>query len=223
MRTMADSVTAADLPAGFDLYAGYVNGLYANMAQIERRFPHSKVIGISVTIANNGTVLDVETGDATPSQAPSWVAMRRQAGIIPWVYCSESVWPQVQQAFSAQGIAPPLYWIAAYPGPGPVLYPGSIAHQWKDVGPYDESVLADFIPGIDTVLPPPEPEEEEMQIFAVNSTKAGFIIASDLTSKVPVPGADNATLRNSGLYLIMDGQDGRPQLSDGLINAIPNA
>ena len=218
---MADSVTAADLPVGYDFYAGYVNGLYANMAQIERRFPDSKVIGISVTVANNGTVLDVEKGDATPAQAPAWVQMRRQAGIIPWVYCSESVWPAVQQAFSAQGIAPPLYWIAAYPGPGPVLYPGSIAHQWADQGLYDESVVADFIPGIDTVSP--APKEEDMQIFAVNSAKAGFVVASDLSSKTGVPGADNATLRDSGLYVIMDGVAGRPQLSDGLLNAIPNA
>lgn len=224
MRRMADSVNAAGLPAGFDLYAGYVNGRYANMAQIEARFPGAKVIGISVTAsANNGTVLDVEQFDATPTQAPGWVEMRRKAGIVPWVYCSESVWPAVIQAFTASQTPPPLYWIAAYPGPGPVLYPGSIAHQWADQGPYDESVAADFIPGIDSVQPAPQPEEEEMQIFAVNSQKAGFVVAADLSSKTGVPGADNATLRDSGLYLIMDGVAGRPQLSDGLLNAIPDA
>lgn len=221
MRRMADSVNAAGLPAGFDLYAGYVNGRYANMAQIERRFPDSKVIGISVTVANNGTVLDVEKGDATPAQAPAWVQMRRQAGIIPWVYCSESVWPAVQQAFSAQGIAPPLYWIAAYPGPGPVLYPGSIAHQWADQGLYDESVVADFIPGIDTVSP--APKEEDMPYYAVDSKGTGYVIACDLSSKTGIPGPDAPILIATGFYKIMDGLDGRPKFTDSLINAIPNA
>jgi hypothetical protein len=220
MRRMADSVTAADLPVGYDLYAGYVNGLYANMAQIERRFPNSKVIGISVTIQNNGTVLDVENGDATPFQAPSWVEMRRQAGIVPWVYCSESVWPSVIQAFSAQGIAPPLYWIAAYPGPGPVLYPGSIAHQWADQGLYDESVVADFIPGVDTVAPA---QEDDVPYYAVNSNGTGYVIACDLSSKTGIPGPDAPILIATGFYKVMDGLQGRPKLTDALINAIPNA
>lgn len=218
---MADSVNAADLPAGFDFYAGYVNGLYANMAQIEKRFPNSKVIGISVTVQNNGTVLDVENGDATPSQAPAWCQMRRNAGITPWVYCSESVWPLVEQAFTIQGIAPPLWWIAAYPGPGPVLFPGSIAHQWADQGLYDESVVADFIPGIDTVSPA---QEDNMPYYAVNSTGTGFVIAVDLSSKTGVPDAqDAAILIATGEYRVMDGKAGRPQFTDKLINAIPNA
>lgn len=219
---MADSVNAAGLPVGYDFYAGYVNGRYANMAQIEARFPSSKVIGISVTASdNNGTVLDVENFDATPVQAPPWVQMRRQAGITPWVYCSESVWPAVIQAFTSSQTAPPLYWIAAYPGPGPVLFPGSIAHQWADQGLYDESVVADFIPGIDTVSPA---QEDNMPYYAVNSTGTGFVIACDLSSKTGVPDAqDAAVLIATGEYRVMDGKAGRPQFTDKLINAIPNA
>lgn len=150
---MADSVTPSILPPGFDLYAGYENGLYANVSQIQAMYPNTPVIGISVFASKNvGLCLDVENWDATPQQAPPWVLMRRASGVSnPWVYCSQAVWAQVQQEFVSQNVSPPLWWIAAYPGPGPVLYPGSIAHQWIDRGPYDESVVADFIPGVDPV------------------------------------------------------------------------
>ena len=169
---MADSVNALSLPVGFDMYAGYVNGRYNNYAQVVQRFPNKPVIGISVSpTADIGTCLDVETGDATPAQAPNWVKMRRLAGATPWVYCSAAFWNEVEDEFTAQKVAPPLYWIAAYPGPGPALYPGSIAHQWIDHGPYDESVVADYIPGID---PAPSPVLKGDEMIASTPSGNGY-------------------------------------------------
>ena len=153
-RRCADSVTPANLPPGFDLYGGYDDGNYNNVNAIKAMYPNKTVIHFTVFASDNfGDILDVENGDATPAQAPGWVKMRRAAGHGgPLVYCSEATWSQVRQAFQSAGVPEPGYWIAGYPGSvGHALYPGSIAHQWIDYGPYDESIVVDYLPGIDPV------------------------------------------------------------------------
>jgi hypothetical protein len=153
---MADSVTPANLPAGFDLYGAYVDGVYKNYAQVDAMYP-GRVVGIAVfPTTDDGIVGDCETGDMTPQTAVIWVRARRVMGVDPTIYCSAAIWQQVRDAFDAADIDQPHYWIAAYPGIGPELYPGSVAHQWIDHGPYDESVVADYWPGVD---PPPQPPD----------------------------------------------------------------
>lgn len=166
---MADSVTVADLPTGFDLYAGYEDGNYTNTAAIQVRFPGQTVVSITVNPSfDGGIVLDVENGDATPVQAPAWVLMRRKSGVDPTVYCSEAMWPGVQQAFANAGVPAPHYWIAGYPGSvGEALYPGSVAHQWIDRGPYDESIVADYWPGVDPIPSTPPTKEENDTVFVL--------------------------------------------------------
>ena len=158
---MADAVSVGGLPAGMDLYAGYDDGRYDDAAAIAAAEGGKTVIRITVFPSDNeGDCLDVESGDATPAQAPGWVSARRQAGHGgPLVYCSESIWAQVQQAFASAGVAQPGYWIAGYPGSvGDALYPGSVGHQWIDHGSWDESIMADYLPGIDPApTPPPTP------------------------------------------------------------------
>lgn len=150
MRRMADSTVVANLPDGFDLYGVYDDGNYNNIAAAEARFGIAKIVAITVFPWDHfGVVLDVEKGDATPEQAPGWVVARRDAGVDPTVYCDLATWPAVRQAFASSFVAEPHYWIAAMPGNGQALYPGSIAHQWIDHGPYDESVVADYWPGVD--------------------------------------------------------------------------
>jgi hypothetical protein len=173
MRRMADSVTVANLPT-VDLYAAYIDGRYANFQQVRARFPGKTVIAIAVSAADNeGDCLDVETFDATPSQAPGWVQRRRAAGHRgPLVYCSEAVWPSVRAAFSVQGIPAPGYWVAGYPGAeGDSIPQGAIGHQWIDHGGWDESCMVDYLPGIDPEPPNPfvQPTKEQiMQAVIVN-------------------------------------------------------
>jgi hypothetical protein len=121
------------------------------------RFPNAaKVRIVKKASTNDGHVLDVEPGDATPAQAPGWVKMRRQSGFAnPTIYCNKSTWPTVIQAFLAQGVAMPLWWIAQYNGVKelPSLQgQTAIAKQYAgDVAPgYDLSYVADFWPGVDT-------------------------------------------------------------------------
>lgn len=184
MRTMADSINAANLPAmellkrhhssdprtiarrivaampgGMDLYAGYVDGRYQSYAPAVARFGARKVIPIAVfSTTNAGLVGDCETGDMTPATAVTWVVMRRRAGVDPTVYCSLALWGAVQAAFATAGVPQPHYWIAAYPGIGAALYPGAIAHQYVDTGAYDLSVVVDYWPGFDSApVPGPAP------------------------------------------------------------------
>ena len=75
MRRCADSVNPDSLPPGMDLYAGYDDGLYNNVTAIKALFPTKTVIAITVKATDNfGDCLDVETGDATPQQAPGCAA-----------------------------------------------------------------------------------------------------------------------------------------------------
>lgn len=153
-RTMLDAVTVADLPTGAPLYAGYLDGLYANVTELRARFPHAVIVEIAVSSQTNaGQVLDVETFDATPDEAPGWVQRRRAAGVDPSVYCNSSTWPAVIAAFNAAGVALPHFWIASYDG-DPTIPAGAIAKQWADNGGYDTSSVADVWPGID----PQEPD-----------------------------------------------------------------
>lgn len=168
-RIMYDSVDVAGLPTGGDLYAGYVDGIYKNDTAIKARFPNVPFVGIAVTAStNDGIVLDVERYDATPDQAPAWVKMRRLAGVEPSVYCSEDAWATVKGAFAAAGITEPPYWVAAYPGAGPGIPLGAVAHQYADMGGYDVSTVADYWPGVDASSPPaPAPQPPPPSTYTI--------------------------------------------------------
>jgi len=143
VATMYDSVTATAIPTNAAVVAGYVDGAYAWSNADWARFPESVKVRIAVFAStNDGHVLDVEDGDATPAQAPGWVRMRRAAGLDPIVYCNASTWPSVISAFSSAGIAGPPYWIAQYDG-SPAIPSGAVAKQYNDPpgsgGEYDIS------------------------------------------------------------------------------------
>lgn len=180
-RRMADSVTPANLPAGFDLYGGYDDGLYDNVAAIRARFPGKTVIAFTVFPSDNkGDCLDVEKGDATPGQAPGWVVARRNAGHGgPLVYCSWSALPSVKAAFVSARVPEPGYIVAGYPAPdGDAIPPGTVGHQWIDHGPYDESIVVDYLPGID---PSPVPAPPPVPVPAPTSSPRGDLVLHTIT------------------------------------------
>lgn len=179
-RLCYDSIALANLPPGGTLYAGYDDGAWPDADAIAHAFPGATVIRVTVNpLDNEGDCLDVEKGDATPADAPMWVARRRIAGHIgPLVYCSESLWPQVVHEFSAQKVEGPDYWIAGYPGSVGAgnLYPGSVGHQYGQGGngAYDVSIFVDYLPGIDPApaapVSYPIPGEPDMAGITVNGT-----------------------------------------------------
>lgn len=154
-RRMYDAVTVANLPAGGDLYAGYVNGRYANLSALRARFPSARIVTISVTASGVADVLDVERFDATPEQAPGWVRDMRAIGRVPTVYCRASAWSACMAAFYRANVAGPFWWIANYDG-DPAIPAGAVAKQFggNARGGYDVSSVADYWPGIDQKVTP---------------------------------------------------------------------
>ncbi|MGH3761973.1 hypothetical protein [Actinophytocola sp.] len=160
-RTMYDSVTPSAIPRSAVMVAGYLPpSRYAWSDAEWAMFPNAVKVRIAIFASvNNGHVLDVEPGDATPAQAPGWVVMRRRAGVDPSVYCNYSTWPTVRAEFQRRGIREPHYWIARYDGVAR-LPAGAVAKQYANPplhgrGHFDLNVVADYWPGVD--------EEDDMQ------------------------------------------------------------
>lgn len=156
VRTMYDSVTPTAIPRDAEMVAGYLApSRFAWSAAEWALFPRAVKVRIAIFASvDDGHVLDVEPGDATPEQAPGWVRMRRASGVDPTVYCNLSTWPAVRAAFFAQQVREPHYWIARYDNKA-VMIPGAVAKQYADPathggGHYDLSIVADYWPGVDT-------------------------------------------------------------------------
>lgn len=168
-RTMHDSTSPLAIPLTAAMVAGYVDGRWpwmapGNMGWVQARWPRAVPVRIAVfATTNDGHCLDVESGDASPAQAPGWVRMRRAAGADPSVYCNTSLWPAVRAAFHAAGTPEPYWWVASYPGGGATIPGGAVAHQYADPpsgsgGNFDLSVVADHWPGIDPGGPVTTPD-----------------------------------------------------------------
>lgn len=160
-RTMYDSVTPSAIPTSAVMVAGYLPpSRYAWSAADWARFPRAVKVRIAIFArVNDGHVLDVEPGDATPAQAPGWVTMRRRAGVDPSIYCNASTWPTVRAEFRRRGIREPHYWIAKYDGVAR-LPAGAVAKQYANPplhgrGHFDLSIVANHWPGVD--------KEDDMQ------------------------------------------------------------
>jgi len=180
-RLMYDSVTAGDIPNDATMVAGYVDGHYRNIDTIRKRFPHALVVGIAVDArTNDGIVLDVEQGDATPTESVAWVVKRRHAGKDPSVYCSVSEWNAVRAAFHDAGVEQPHYWVAHYDGVASVpkgavakqFKPGSAAHH------YDISVVSTYWPGVD---PHPSGRKDAYVVVKKGDTLSGIAASNHLT------------------------------------------
>lgn len=171
-RLMYDGISPDVVPTGAQLYAGYVDGKWPDFGDIVKRFPGA----VHVPIATNpnhlmGVVLDVEKGDATPEQAPHWCVIRRSVGIDPTIYCNESTWAAVIDAFHAAKVAIPHFWIARW-GSDHSIPPGAVAVQHTEGADYDTSTVADHWPGIDPEDDMPYTPDEITQYAYAGALKA---------------------------------------------------
>jgi len=205
MRAMYDGVDATAVPAGAAIYAGYVDGNWQSYKPLAAKFPNALHASICVSASDSARILDVESGDATPAQAPGWASRQRSAGNpYPVIYTDGANWAAVQAAFSAQGVAPPLYWVASYvsdPASPPAIPAGALAIQYYDYGGYDASLVADYWPGLDpSPSPTPQPtsqEDDEMTTTSV-AGRAGLSWAAGAKHVVQVgydPAGGDPTLR----------------------------
>jgi hypothetical protein len=222
-----DATDPGSIPASVappDYACGYVDGNWPSYAAMAARFPLAVPVSITAipgsAPSDGAQVCDCEDGDYTPPQAALWAQRRIAQGLIPCIYCSLASWGAAQQACIDLGLNLTYvdWWIAAYPGNGPALYPGSVGHQFVDRGTYDESVFLDgWVPGRPIAAPPVVvvPEEEDMPLYTTRSNGTGFIVASDLSHKQGLPTPQDAVnLLNTSDYKMV-------ALTDALIDAIP--
>lgn len=191
---MYDSTTAADIPARAPMVAGYIDGAFAWSARDWARFVGVPRVTIAVHAStNDGDVLDVESGDATPAQAPAWIKHRQAAGLWrPTIYCPRSWVPDVHAACS--GLVYDL-WTADYTGHAHVTA-GAVATQYANPpssgGHYDLSLVTDDAwPYRVAPTPAPSPpatietEEPDMPfVVKKNGDPTAWLVVSDGTRLV---------------------------------------
>lgn len=154
-RIMRDSTTSADIPhQGTDMVAGYGNGRYAWSDADWQRFvgiPHV-YIDVDGSMPSCG-VLDVETGDATVSEAVAWTKARLALphAYPPVIYCNRSTLTPLFNAMAAAGLRVVhdfRLWVATLDGTKTLAdMTGVTAVQYAGAdrtgGHYDESIVYD--------------------------------------------------------------------------------
>ena len=139
-----DSTTPATLPTNLTIVGGYVNGAYKWAKADWDRFPGAVQLRINVTGEHGrGNVLDVETGDAAPADAPGWYDS------ITWiakpelaVYCNRS---NAATVVAAMGGRDWRLWLATDDGSVPRTFAGRAvdAVQYAaDVAPWHADFTA---------------------------------------------------------------------------------
>jgi len=102
---MFDDTNPNLIPKDALAVAGYVNGNYITWHTVLNKFPKAKHLAIAVTAGVDAECLDVERGDAIPSQAPAWVKRQITRGVHrPVVYTSASAVPVLLNALAKAGI-----------------------------------------------------------------------------------------------------------------------
>jgi hypothetical protein len=141
MTVMYDSVSVDQIPTWAEAIALYVDGKYANFEEGIKRFPKAKHLSIAVFASGDADCLDIEAGNATPSEAPAWFHRQRNRGVErPVFYCSLSVVNQLHGILTAAGIPRADYrlWTAHYTyaahvcGPQEGITEAADATQWTD-------------------------------------------------------------------------------------------
>lgn len=135
-----DSVTPSALPSHHEI-AIYSNGSYAAPRGAAAGRP---MLYIDTNGSNpNASVLDVEPGDATPTQAASWARARLSANphALARIYTMRSEWAATKAAVDTlpASMRSRVRWWIADPTGVPHIVPGSDATQWYWGSSYDIS------------------------------------------------------------------------------------
>jgi hypothetical protein len=114
---MFDSVTPAYIPSWSKLTALYINGRYAASPNYRKGHIYIDVNGSDPWGAS---ILDVETGDATPNDVVPWLRVRNKIG-QGVIYCNRDTLPVVQE--NARGLDY-FVWLATLDGTIPESFQG---------------------------------------------------------------------------------------------------
>jgi len=177
--TMFDAVNIEHIPGDATIVAGYVNGRWPTYNALVARFPLAHHVSIAVTAGVVADVLDVERGDAVPSEAPLWAKQMRALNRKPIIYTSASLIPTVQGEFIKAHEPEPFFWAADWTN-RPHLYPGSVATQWADgtlaypgLALYtDTSMVSPNFPGLGQPVPTPQQLSQAKLVLLANKSQA---------------------------------------------------
>lgn len=115
--TMYDAIDVSQIPANPQAVAGYVGGFWPDYSTEVKKFPSAYHLSIAVSASEDADCLDIENGDAVPSQAPAWVRRQLGRGVYrPVLYASLSVMPTVVATLESSGIqrSEVRLWVAHY-------------------------------------------------------------------------------------------------------------
>lgn len=231
---MGDAIYPAHLPAGLDAYAGYDMGSWPDFAAIASAHASAHLIEICPFLANRGTFIDVERFDATAAQAPTYIALRMQAGVVrPGVYSSIVNMGDIVGRLGRAGFERHTYrLLSAHYGAGKHICGPSTCRmgpqcdgtQWIDHGGWDESLLDDHFfatlaPGglVSNLAAPicaivPRPQNDGYWLVGRDGGIFSFGAAGTFKPNPVVPGSAReiidakTTATGGGLYLA--GADG---------------
>jgi hypothetical protein len=176
---MEDAIFASALPSWAQAVAGYTSGNWPSYLPIVARFPHAYHVSIAVNAFQSANCLDIEPGDAVPSEAVGWVHTQWYLGNTrPCLYSSLSEMSSVRADLAGAGIirSRVRLWDADWTYV-PHLDAGYDATQWTDHGPngenFDESTVALSFFGVTPPKPPTCEQTRAKQIKAWNGQLAG--------------------------------------------------
>lgn len=183
MFTMYDSVTLDKVPANPHAVACYVNGRYANEAEARKRFPHARILTISVEGQVPSQCYDIENGDYHTDQAGELFKIAQHEGIWrPCFYADLSNMPAVRASLNEviKARDEVRLWVAAYDGLS-IIPAGYDAHQFTCTAlgrNLDESICeSTFFKA--TAKPPtvePAPDKTATVTVEYNETKRTWAI-----------------------------------------------
>ncbi|MCA1219881.1 LysM peptidoglycan-binding domain-containing protein [Streptomyces sp. 8L] len=201
-RTMYDAVTPSRIPAGATLVAGYVDGSFANVDEMRKRFPKATVVTIAVTSHTRAQVLDVEPGDASPQTAVTWCTntMADTPNSELTIYCNASTVGAVKSAFRAAGVSLPNFWVADWDG-STAIPAGAVAKQHTSTPGYDVSSVVSHWPGVDgkapaKPTPPKKPTTAKPKTYKVKAGDSLSQIAKDHGMTLAAIEAANPQIHN---------------------------
>lgn len=173
-----DSTRASDIPHdNLAVVLGYGDGIFMWSSADWALFPNTIVpLSIVVFADDIGDILDVERGDASPSDVPGWVRrFNRPHRRKPTIYANRSTWPEVVSALQSAGIEVGAVDWAAATLDGTADVPGAALVQYKGQdmthGHYDEWLILD--PGWVGAAPPVPPQPVPTPI-PTPTTQPGF-------------------------------------------------